>query len=189
MKSPKKHSNRMAIYHISLLVGLLIFPLALSAQTDNVRINEFSALNQSIITDSNKDFSDWIELFNPTSEAINLKGWSLTDKKADPGQWTFPEIVLGPGEYLILFADGKDRSRPKKELHVNFKLSGDGEFLGLYDNNVDPITTFDPSYPQQQVDISYGYLDGNYVGFRIPTPGKENNGSDIINISQPSVPE
>ena len=173
-------ASRMASLKTKLILGFLILPIVLSAQIDTLRINEFMALNQSNLMDKNGVYSDWIELFNPTAEVVRLKDWSLTDEKKNPEKWIFPDIVIAPGEYLVLFASGKDRSRPNKELHVNFKLSGSGEFLALYDNNGNEISLFDPSFPEQQPDVSYGYLDGTYVGFRIPTPGKENDGSDII---------
>jgi len=172
----------MAYLMLRIILGglILIMPLALSAQKDSLRINEFMALNQSVLLDKNGTYSDWIELFNPTMEVVNLKGWSITDEKGSPDKWIFPEIEIAPGGYLLIFASNKDRSRPKNELHTNFKLNGSGEYLGLYDNSRHAISVFSPSFPAQQVDISYGYLDGNWVKFKIPTPGKANKGSDTI---------
>ncbi len=49
------------------------FPL-----TDAV-ISEFMAENHGALTDEDGDTSDWIEIFNPGSEPVNLLNWSLTD--------------------------------------------------------------------------------------------------------------
>ena len=92
-------------------------------------ITEFMANNTDTLQDEDGDYSDWIEIHNPTDVAVNLDGWHLKDAQFD---WTFPAVVLPPYEYLIVFASDKDRSDPAGELHTNFKLkAGDGEYLGL----------------------------------------------------------
>ncbi len=118
-------------------------------------ISEFLAENNANITDQDGEHSDWIEIHNPLSESINLLGWSLTDDPVKLNQWIFPEINLPANGYLIVFASGKDRRNPEEELHTNFSLSSDGEYLALVspvDNNV--VTEFD--FAQQYEDISYG---------------------------------
>ena len=118
-------------------------------------ISEFLAENNSNITDQDGEHSDWIEIHNPSAESINLLGWSLTDDPEQLNQWIFPEINLPANGYLIVFASGKDRRNPEEELHTNFSLSSDGEYLALVspvDNNV--VTEFD--FSQQYEDISYG---------------------------------
>ena len=83
-------------------------------------INELLASNGSGLADEDGDFSDWIEIHNPSNAAVNLSGWSLTDDPQEPEKWTFPDLVIGSGEYLVVFASGKDRRSPNKEqsLHV-----------------------------------------------------------------------
>ena len=111
---------------------LLLVPVHTSeAQAVNVRINEFMAINQSVIADENGDFSDWIELFNTGSETVNLKGWALTDDKKAPAKWVFPDVSFPGKSYLVIFASDKNRNIPGRELHTNFKLDGDGEYLAL----------------------------------------------------------
>ena len=36
-------------------------------------------------------YGDWIELYNPGTEPVDLSGWTLSDDKDDPARWTFPE--------------------------------------------------------------------------------------------------
>ncbi len=42
---------------------------------------------------------EYIEIFNRTEYAFNMKGWSLSD---DNTRCTFPEKIILPGEYMIL---------------------------------------------------------------------------------------
>jgi hypothetical protein len=94
-------------------------------------INEFLASNQSTNFDEDNAASDWIELYNPGDEEIDLLGYSLSDKINQPAQWTFPAAKLGPRAYLLIWASGKNR-KSSGALHTNFRLDASGEFLGLF---------------------------------------------------------
>ena len=94
-------------------------------------ISEFVALNQTSLRDANGESSDWIELVNASATATNLAGWHLTDDATRPAKWTFPDTPLGPGEFLVVFASGKNRAVAGQELHTNFRLSNEGEYLAL----------------------------------------------------------
>ncbi|MBN1926762.1 MAG: CotH kinase family protein, partial [Prolixibacteraceae bacterium] len=166
-----------------LLLIILFFNSIVSAQ--NIRINEFMALNQTVLIDTDGDYSDWIEIYNPTSSEINLEGWSLSDERDFPSKWFFPDISIGAGKYLLVFASGKDRNAPGSELHTNFKLSGDGEYLAFYNSTGVAITEFDPAFPPQTDDFSYGYFEGGYIEFSDPTPGEDNNQSSGTVIPSP----
>src|SRR5687767_1087282 len=91
-------------------------------------ISEFMASNQSTLADEDGEFSDWIEVHNPTESAVNLNGWALRDGGAT---WNFPAMTLDAGGYLLVFASDKNRRDPAGRLHTNFKLTADGEYLGL----------------------------------------------------------
>ena len=161
------------------------FSLMVIAQSETLRINEFMALNQTTLTDEDGEYSDWIEIYNPTAGAINLFGWSLTDEKILPQKWIFPNITLDPGGYLVLFASGKNRATAGSELHTNFRLSGDGEYLALYNPGGIAVSEFDPAFPAQQTDVSYGYYENVYVGFNDPTPGADNTSSTATILPPP----
>ena len=45
----------------------------------------------------------------------------------------FPDVTLGPGEFLIVYASGLD-VQEGSELHANFKLSAEGEQVVLADS-------------------------------------------------------
>ncbi len=126
-------------------------------------ISEFQAINVSTLQDADGDYSDWIEIRNPDTGAVNLQGWFLTDDSTDLRKWRFPAVTLEAGENLIVFASGKDRTDPNSELHTNFKLAGNGEFLALVKpDGVTVAQQFNP-YPAQFEDQSYGLATGRDV--------------------------
>lgn len=138
---------------------MILFCSLLSAMpaAGNPVISEFMADNKSTIPDEDGAFSDWIEIHNPTSTSIPLAGWSLTDKAGNLALWKFPEVTLAPGEFLVVWASGKNRRVAGAPLHTNFSLAKDGEFLALVRPDETTIQqSFAPAYPAQQADSSYG---------------------------------
>ncbi|MCA9215829.1 MAG: CotH kinase family protein [Planctomycetales bacterium] len=124
---------------------------------DTVYISEFMANNDSVLADTDGQFSDWIELHNPTDSSVNLSAWSLTDSSDDLTKWRFPDFEMPPNGRLTVFASGKNRRDANTELHTNFKLASAGEYLALVGSNGSVIQDFSPSYPPQELDISYGF--------------------------------
>jgi hypothetical protein len=121
-------------------------------------ITEFMASNSSTIFDEDADSSDWIEIYNPDSLAVDLGGFFLTDDAANLTKWRFPEpTLLAPSQLLLVFASDKDRAISGAQLHANFKLASDGEYLALVDpDGLTVVHDYSPSYPAQSRDVSYG---------------------------------
>jgi hypothetical protein len=120
-------------------------------------ISEFLASNDNGLRDQDHDRPDWIEILNTGAAERNLEGWFLTDDTNDLDKWRFPDVSLGPNERLVVFASEKNRSAPDSELHTNFRLSADGDYLALV--NPDGITVafdFGSAYPPQLPDVSFG---------------------------------
>lgn len=142
-------------FQFRLLLGLFSFGMCLGGIGAPL-ISEFLAKNEDGLKDEDGDESDWIEIYNPDGVAVNLGGWRLTDDLGDLSQWVFPAVNLGAGERLVVFSSGKDRGVSGSELHTNFKLGGDGEYLGLVDPGGNRVSEFSPEYPTQLDDVSYG---------------------------------
>lgn len=171
---------------ITLLIVIFLFTISATlAQTNNLRINEFLAVNQTGLTDEDGDYPDWIEIYNPASEAINLSGWALTDDPEELQKWIFPGETIEANGYLVVFASGKEKNTAGSELHTNFKLSGSGEYLALLDEDGNVVTEFNPAFPEQQTDVSYGYFNNAYINFSEPTPGADNEESGKAIIPAP----
>lgn len=150
-----------------------------------VVINEILASSSGqYIVDEDGDDSDYIELYNSSASTVDLSGWYLTDNNAQLTKWQIPSMDLDPGEYLVIFASNKNRTNPGGELHTNFALSADGEYLGLVQADGTTIEDeYAPEFPEQFTDASFGladiYVDDVFVGqelryFDTPTPGAEN---------------
>ncbi|MEM7314839.1 MAG: lamin tail domain-containing protein [Planctomycetota bacterium] len=123
----------------------------------NPIITEFMASNGSTLLDEDGDSSDWIEIYNAGDESLDLAGWHLTDDADELSKWRFPLQQLDPGDFLVVFASDKDRALPNSELHTNFKLSRDGEYLALVQPDAGTVAfEFAPEYVEQQSDVSYG---------------------------------
>lgn len=161
-----------------ILCSMLVLVLLLSACTSriNVYINEVAATNENIVADSDGDYEDWFELYNAGSKRINLADYYLSDDEDEPLKWRFPEVDFAPGEFLIVWASGKDRTQG--ELHTNFSLKQEGESLflsgpqGNVVDSVKPVT----SRPGK----SFGRNpDGGKEWHHLsePSPGASNRGS------------
>lgn len=156
-------------------------------------INEFLADNLTGLLDEDGQKQDWIELRNRGTNNVNLLGWSLTDDPAVPGKWTFPAITLNAGQYLLVYASGKDRKPTAlgEKLHTNFRLNMAGDYLGLYGAQfpAQVIHEFAPGFPEQRGDIAYGLTVSNTPAyFTTPTPGTANNLASLVaGFAQPPV--
>jgi len=167
------------------LFFILVFFIFTSLSAQNLVINEFMASNDYAAPDEFGDFDDWIEIFNADTIAIDIGGMYITDDLTDPTVWQIPTTEPGlttilPGGFLVLWAD---KEPDQGVLHVNLKLSGSGEQIGLFANDgVTEIASL--TYDEQTTDVSYGRLpDGSdnwvyfgehdIVGF-ISSPGRSN---------------
>jgi autotransporter-associated beta strand protein len=153
-----------------------------------LRINEFLSNNNTGLNDGNGNRTDWIEIFNPNPEAINLQGYRLTDSALAPSKWVFPSIVLPSNGYLVVFASGNGVPDLAGNLHTNFSLSSAGEYLALIRPTGEIDDQFAPAYPPQFSDVSHGRLPGSGSPrfFSPPTPGTA-NGVSYDGVVEPVV--
>ena len=80
------------------------------------------ASNRFVLEGEDGDYPNWIEIHNAGEKTVNLKGIGISDASVNLFRWSFPETDISPGEYLIVFASGKDRRNPEGEfLHTNSK--------------------------------------------------------------------
>ena len=144
-----------------MIRGLIVWLLLHAGVFAAPRISEFMAINDSAITDEDGETADWIEIHNP--DELNpqpMLGYHLTDKAGNLTKWTFPAVTIPANSYLVVFASNKDRRDPGSELHTNFKLGGDGEYLALVaPDGTQVVSEFAPSYPPQFGDVSFGFAD------------------------------
>ena len=159
-------------------------------------INEFMASNDTSYADENGEYDDWIEIYNAEEFPVSLGGMYITDDLTDAGAWQIPVMggdttVVPAGGFVILWAD----KQPEQGWnHVNIKLSGSGEQIGLsvktdtVYNWVDSLT-----YTAQTTDISEGRMpDGAdyWLNFLPSSPGETNeNGTPTAIDEEKFLPE
>ncbi|HMJ91915.1 MAG TPA: lamin tail domain-containing protein [Candidatus Acidoferrum sp.] len=100
-----------------------------------VVLNEVMANNQSF---SNVDgtISDWLEIFNPTTNTQDLADMSLSDDLANSRRWVFPSgVTVAPGAYLIVKFDGGVPASTNNVgvLNTGFGFSSGGDKVLLFD--------------------------------------------------------
>ncbi len=147
-----------------------------------LHLNELMAKNDTTICDNYGEYDDWIEITNTGSAGVNLSGYYLTDDILEPFKFAFPDTVIQPGEYFIIWADDEPW---QGSMHADFKLSADGEEVYLLYSLllVDEVV-----YPELEADISYGrWPDGSGLWeiLSVATPGAPNEGG--TGISSPDL--
>jgi hypothetical protein len=165
---------------------LPVAPLILN----EVVISEFMASNDDSLDDGDSLSSDWIEIWNSTTESVDLAGWSLTHSIFKTERWTFPSVFLAPNEFLIVFASGRDVGDYldfEGNLHTNFSLRKDGGYLALLKpdgGGGSEIASEYPDYPSQKTDVSFG-LVGNEIPLGVgylerSSPASINSGQGYV---------
>jgi hypothetical protein len=145
-----------------------------------LKINEIMAGNTTYLSDLN-NFGDWIEIYNPTNQEVDLAGYYVTDDYTVPAKYQIPtgetSTIIPAGGYKLIWADDSARV-----LHTNFKLSGSsGERFALVAS--DGVTFIDSiSFGIQTTDVSYGRTsDGSdsWTFFTTSTPNASNDPTGI----------
>ncbi len=163
----------------------MVLASLLNLNGQEVLINEFMSVNETTLADSEGDYSDWIELYKHSSDAVAMPGYGLSDDPLLPGKWSFPDISLSPQGYLLIFASGKDRVG-QEDFHTNFKISGDGEALILSNEKGEVIDRVAPQ--SLDADKVFGRLpvgSDQRTGMLTPTPGKPNMDWNETQASHP----
>lgn len=144
----------------SFLLRLLCLFLSASCLSVSAApiISELMADNEGGLRDIDGDYEDWLELFNPDGETVDLGGYYLTDNPENLAKWQIPEnVTLDTNEFLVVFASGKDRTDANQQLHTNFKLDNSGEYLALIaPDGSTVVSEYAPTFPLQFDDASYG---------------------------------
>jgi len=148
--------NKLFLYFFLLLVS------ANYCRAD-IFVSEFMAANDSTLVDGDGNYSDWIELYNSSSNPVDITGYYLTDNTNTLIKWQFPSTNIPGRGFLIVFASGQTVDNYVDSLgyfHTTFKLSkndaGENEDVALVLTNGVTITHAYLNYPEQYDDISYG---------------------------------
>ena len=170
MRQPKKS----VIGILVLLTTNLLTATADDQTTGKLVINELMQSNIDCIMDDLHEFPDsWVELYNNSDEAIDLKDYQIGTQK--DSAWPLPSQTVEAKGFITVYCD-----KEEDKLHTDFRLeSGKGCVVYLFKGNevVDSLPEALKKMPAPN--IAYGRkADGsNEWGYQLtPTPGAANCG-------------
>lgn len=156
MEAEVRSESSVSAAWAALLLGCVL-GIPMAAKGQSFLITEFSAANSTGLRDVDGDTSDWLEIYNAGTESASIGGWYLSDDPDNLTRWELPAVSVPAQGFLVVFASGKDRRDPAGQLHANFSLSRDGEYLAL--THPDGVTIgfqYSPTFPRQVSDVTYG---------------------------------
>jgi hypothetical protein len=147
--------------------------VAAVAPVGAVRVTEVMSSNKTAVPDEAGKYPDWVELFNAAQEPVDITGWSLTDNMDKLVRFTFPEMTLAPGEYVVVYCDDDLKNTAGYPFHAPFKLSAQGDQVLLFDREGDIMHSL--TVPALQANQSYRLnADGDWEVSAEYTPGLPN---------------
>lgn len=143
--------------------------------------------NLADVIDSKGKYSDWVELYNPTDNDIDLSGLFITDDMLSPAKASLPDgaVIKAHGYYVVYC--GKNIStadHPDKAVAL-FGLSANGEIVSITDgeNAIDTVEV-----PALADDLTYARVPSGSESFAVCTPSALAENSEE-NICKPAAPE
>lgn len=165
----------------SLLTTLEPFP--------DLWINEVLPANTDGLTDAAGDRDPWIEIHNAGTHTVDLAGLSLATSYANLQGWAFPAgTTLGPGQFLLVWADGEPEESTPSQWHASFRLSPTNGSLALVRIQAGAPAVIDHvDYRNLPANRAWGsFPDGNPFSrqlLHLPTPGHPNdNGAPAVQV-------
>lgn len=140
-----------------------IYGKAEEVRRDGLYINEISPAN-SIFTDQQFRYEDWVEIYNNSDSAISLNGYYLSNQASDLQLHQFGALagsIPAHGHRIIWCSNATWRG----EDHTGFKLKADGGRLFLSRDTPDGFQLVDS--------VSYPAIDGKRSVGRYPDGEEE----------------
>ncbi|MFT4664171.1 MAG: hypothetical protein ACI8YQ_001850 [Polaribacter sp.] len=170
--------------HLIVFCFCLLNPFGNDTLAQSIFINEILASNSNTNTDEFGESDDWVELYNATSNPIDIGGMYLTDDLGNLVKYYIPptqasQTTIPAMGYLLVWCDNQSN---QGAMHTTFKLSASGESFALVDS--DGTTVIDSyTYGIMSANVSIGReQDGQtpWVFFSGPTPDDSNGGTTSV---------
>jgi hypothetical protein len=174
----------------SVLLSLAVLIMRNLVATEALRINEVA---DKVTATDTCNGEDWIELYNPGEEAVNLSSYGLFDDKGydDEDRFSFPDgTFIQPKSYLLLCTDQEN-----DPLSPQFGLKDDDTVTLYYSmNDTGPFVIL--SFVELQGgsstnsvidgDVTYAFDEetGTWIYTSTPTPGEQNIITELVTTEQ-----
>lgn len=160
-----------------VLFVVLFVTAYLPSKSQVLYINEFTCSNKSAYTDVFNEYEDWVEIYNPTFNTVNLAGYYLSDKADNPTKWQIPAgVSLGSLGKKMFVCSGRDVFQ-NNQYHTNFKLTQcKQEYILIANPSGQIIDSVHITRPTQK-NHSYARITDGAATWGIcltPTPGATN---------------
>ena len=115
-----------------------------------------------VLAHSHAAAADWIELYNPTADDVNISGWFLSDNPANRTKYEIPEgTIIRSNEFKVFYEDQHFGNANEPGCHTPFALSEAGEIVCLSSGFGGTLTGY---YKQQEFGASEtGVSFGRYL--------------------------
>jgi hypothetical protein len=142
-----------------------------------------SVVINEVLAHAHADASDWIELHNTTSQAINIGGWFLSDTDSDLTKYQIADGTAIPGGgYIVLYQDQNFGNPADPGCHTAFALSENGDQVYLSSAEGGVLTGYQEleDFDASETGVAFGrYYKGstdnyNFVAMSENTPGAAN---------------
>jgi hypothetical protein len=194
-KKGRRGTQKSVIIAFAILLALLLssslvfHPDSANAQetqtptVTSIVINEVMADNEAAVEGPYGTYPDWVELYNPSNETLDVGGMYLCDRLSNP-TWQFSAgTVIEPHGFLLVWADG-DSSLGS--MHTDFRINANGETIALFAD--DGVTLVDSVQLEKQLeDVSFGRSPDGGSSWKYmtkPTPGSANFDNSRQNVSE-----
>lgn len=141
---------------------------------------------------------DFVEIYNNSTQPVELGNYYLSDKEDDPHRFTLPGVTLEAGRFLVIYCTGNAAADPDPEhtsapdagagkpfYEAPFKIDADGETVYLSDrkNIVDRVAV--PGNLKKNESYARG-ADG-FVLTAAVTPGAQNAPGYTVELAAPEA--
>lgn len=173
---------------LTLLIAIVAFWLLCSGESHGIYINEVCSKNEHIFSDGNGGYYDYIELYNASKESVDLTGCGLSDKEEEPYRYTFSDVTIKPGEYIVILAT----KEATDSLSTGFGLDADEENR-LYLSDANGRLLDEMVIPILKMDVAYGRSEdgGDVLDMLTPSPYVSNQTTGTyVDVEKPmfSIP-
>ncbi len=134
-----------------------------------VLLNEVLASNATL-TNSDGTTPDWVELYNPSTNVVDLSDTSLSDDPSTPRKFVFSAgVTIAPGGYRVVFCDG---NKLLSSTNTGFNLDAKGSTIYFFHTIAGGGGLLDA--------VTFGLQTPDYSIGRIP------NGTGLWVLNQPT---
>lgn len=176
-------------------------------------INEVCAGNFSVIQAADKEYYDYVELYNASDADYTMTELWLSDDRDEPQKFDLSVVTVPAHGYAVIWLADVDEAETDAFYTIDTTLmnwheyedagtvscpqylcpfsvsAGKGGYLTISDADAEIVETL--QIPSTSYNVAYGRTrdGGSEMGGMEPSPGSSNNDAARINLQQVSAPE